>query len=337
MSGICATVFGASGFLGRYVVNALARQGSQVVIPYRCDDLDVQHLRPMGDLGQIVMMKDFDVFDDEQVKKAVSRSNLVINLLGQDKETMNFSFEDVHIEAARKVATAAAANGLLERYMHVSCLAASPDHTSRRLRTKAEGERLTQEIVPEATIFKAAQMTGVEDRLLNALAGMVKKFPFVPLIDGGGTRLQPTFVRDVADAVVGSLNSRDTAGKTYHLAGPEVLSIEDIVRLTFDTMRENYKALPVPHALAKLLGQPREYLKKYAQIPVNTMFTVDYADEMQMDAVLPASGVLTYADLGITPRKVTMGLPIEHIRHLRSGGYDMGTTSQEQSTGGAGY
>jgi len=85
---------------------------------------------------QIVMMKDFDVFDDEQVKKAVSRSNLVINLLGQDKETMNFSFEDVHIEAARKVATAAAANGLLERYMHVSCLAASPDHTSRRLRTK---------------------------------------------------------------------------------------------------------------------------------------------------------------------------------------------------------
>jgi len=74
-----------------------------------------------------------------------------------------------------------------------------------------------------------------------------------------------------------------------------------------------------------------------AQIPVNTMFTVDYADEMQMDAVLPASGVLTYADLGITPRKVTMGLPIEHIRHLRSGGYDMGTTSQEQSTGGAGY
>ena len=46
-------MFGASGFLGRYVVNALARQGSQVVIPYRCDDLDVQHLRPMGDLGQV--------------------------------------------------------------------------------------------------------------------------------------------------------------------------------------------------------------------------------------------------------------------------------------------
>lgn len=53
MSGITATVFGASGFLGRYVANALARQGTQVILPHRCDDLDVQHLKPMGDLGQV--------------------------------------------------------------------------------------------------------------------------------------------------------------------------------------------------------------------------------------------------------------------------------------------
>ena len=53
VSGITATVFGCTGFLGRYIVNALAKQGSQVVIPYRCDDTDMQHLRVMGDLGQV--------------------------------------------------------------------------------------------------------------------------------------------------------------------------------------------------------------------------------------------------------------------------------------------
>ena len=84
----------------------------------------------------MVLLRDFDVFDDAQLKKAVSRSNVVINLLGMDKETMNFRFEDIHIEAAKKVATAAAGSGLLERYLHVSALAASPDHTSRKLRTK---------------------------------------------------------------------------------------------------------------------------------------------------------------------------------------------------------
>ena len=53
ISGLTATVFGATGFLGRYVVNTLAKAGSQVVLPYRCDDIDMQHLRQMGDLGQV--------------------------------------------------------------------------------------------------------------------------------------------------------------------------------------------------------------------------------------------------------------------------------------------
>ena len=53
VSGVIATLFGSAGFLGRYVANGLARQGSQIVYPHRCDDLDVQHLKVMGDLGQV--------------------------------------------------------------------------------------------------------------------------------------------------------------------------------------------------------------------------------------------------------------------------------------------
>ena len=53
VSGVTATVFGCTGFLGRYIVNALARQGTQVVVPYRADDIDAQFLRQMGDLGQV--------------------------------------------------------------------------------------------------------------------------------------------------------------------------------------------------------------------------------------------------------------------------------------------
>ena len=89
---------------------------------------------------------------------------------------------------------------------------------------QAEGERIVREILPQATIFKPAQMTGTEDRLLNSYARLAKKFPFIPLIDGGGTRVQPTYVRDVADAIVGSLNYKDTSGNTYYLGGPEVLT-----------------------------------------------------------------------------------------------------------------
>jgi NADH dehydrogenase (ubiquinone) 1 alpha subcomplex subunit 9 len=69
---------------------------------------------------------------------------------------------------------------------------------------------------------------------------------------------------------------------------------------------------------------------------VNTIFTADYIEEMTQDHVLPEN-VLTYADLGLTPKKVTEGFPIEHIRHYRTGGYDFGTTSENLSSGGTGY
>jgi NADH dehydrogenase (ubiquinone) 1 alpha subcomplex subunit 9 len=87
-------------------------------------------------MPQVVPVREFKVRDDEAIRRAVARSNVVINLLGVDKETMNFSFEDVHIDAAARVARISAENGILERFLHVSHIASAPDHPSRRLRTK---------------------------------------------------------------------------------------------------------------------------------------------------------------------------------------------------------
>lgn len=55
VSGVTATIFGANGFVGSYVTNEIAKMGSQVVVPYRSTDNDVQHLKQMGDLGQVCL------------------------------------------------------------------------------------------------------------------------------------------------------------------------------------------------------------------------------------------------------------------------------------------
>lgn len=340
VSGITATVFGCTGFLGRYIVNALAKQGSQVVIPYRCDDNDMQHLRVMGDLGQVVRFKGFDLRSDDHIKSAISRSNVVINLLNLEKETPNFSFEDVHVDAAARIARHAAQNPTTELFWQGSCLAASEQSPSRRLRSLAEGERLVRQHFPDATIFKPAHMVGVEDRLFNTYAQLAKRLPLIPLIDGGRRRLQPVWVRDVADAMVSTLTSSASQGQTYHLAGPDILSTEEVVRLVYDVIRETYRVIHVPSSLAKVVAGPREWLLKRLPVPlpVPTMFTEDYIAEQAQDAVLPESGALTFADLDVQPpKKVTLGVPIEHVRHFRVGGYDLGTTSQDTTTGGAGY
>ncbi|KAJ2361231.1 Protein-lysine N-methyltransferase efm5, partial [Coemansia sp. RSA 2610] len=45
-NGQTATVFGCSGFLGRYVVARLAREGTKVIVPYRGLAEYIRHLRP---------------------------------------------------------------------------------------------------------------------------------------------------------------------------------------------------------------------------------------------------------------------------------------------------
>lgn len=89
---------------------------------------------------------------------------------------------------------------------------------------QAAGDAAVRSILPFATLFKPAHVVGTEDRLYNTYATMAKQIPFTPLVGGGETKLQPTYVRDVADAVIHSLKTKESLGKDYYLAGPEVMT-----------------------------------------------------------------------------------------------------------------
>ena len=68
------------------------------------------------------------------------------------------------------------------------------------------------------------------------------------------------------------------------------------------------------------------FLVGQVPIPVNYLFTSDNIIENSQDHVVPPD-VLTFKDLGVEPKKVTEGFPIEHLRHYRVGGYDFGRRS----------
>ncbi|EMP38439.1 NADH dehydrogenase [ubiquinone] 1 alpha subcomplex subunit 9, partial [Chelonia mydas] len=134
VSGIVATVFGATGFLGRYVVTRLGRIGSQIIIPYRCDQYELMYLRPMGDLGQILFLE-WDSRDKDSTRRAVEHSNVVINLVGQEWETKNFSFEDEFVNIPRDIAQVTREAGV-EKLIHISHLNADMKSPSKYLRNK---------------------------------------------------------------------------------------------------------------------------------------------------------------------------------------------------------
>ena len=320
-SGVTAAVFGATGFLGRYVVNHLAKSGSRVILPTRCSENHRQHLKPMGDLGQIVQF-DYSVRDEEAIKYAVERANVVINLIGREWETRNFSFDDIHRDWPRRLAEACKESATVKRLIHVSALGANLDAKSKYYRSKAEGDEEVKRIFPRATIVKPAKMVGVEDRFLNVFAEHASKFPFVPLTGLGQSKHQPVSVDDVAIAISQLPCDEETVGKEYVLAGEKTYTMEELAKLTFDAGRfQSARVGYVPKFVHKLLSMPHEFLLNKVPFPLPTPkgLTRSFIDAQDADYVKKPHE-LGFKELEMTPAKID-GITIDYLRSYRSGGY----------------
>ena len=320
-SGVTAAVFGATGFLGRYVVNHLAKNGSRVILPTRCSENHRQHLKPMGDLGQIVQF-DYSVRDEEAIKYAVERANVVINLIGREWETRNFSFDDIHRDWPRRLAEACKESATVKRLIHVSALGANLDAKSKYYRSKAEGDEEVKRIFPRATIVKPAKMVGVEDRFLNVFAEHASKFPFVPLTGLGQSKHQPVSVDDVAIAISQLPCDEETVGKEYVLAGEKTYTMEELAKLTVDAGRfQSARVGYVPKFVHKLLSMPHEFLLNKVPFPLPTPkgLTRSFIDAQDADYVKKPHE-LGFKELEMTPAKID-GITIDYLRSYRSGGY----------------
>ncbi|CAL5436484.1 unnamed protein product [Camellia sinensis] len=330
VSGIISAVFGATGFLGRYLVQRLAKMGSQVLVPFRGSEDSHRHLKLMGDLGQIVPMK-YNPRDENSIKAVMAKANVVINLIGREYETRNYSFEEVNHSMAEQLAVIAKEHGGIMRFIHVSCLGASLSSPSRMLRAKAAAEEAIMQELPEATIMRPAVMIGTEDRVLNNWAHFAKNYSFLPLIGDGSTKIQPVYVVDVASGIVAALKDDGTSmGKVYELGGPDVFTVHQLADLMYDTIREYPHFVKVPVPIAKAIAMPREILLKKVPFPLPTpaIFNLDLINALTQDTVV-SPDALTFDALGIVPHKLK-GYPIEFLLSYRKGGPQYGSTVSEK-------
>lgn len=133
LGGNTATVFGANGFLGRYIVQRLARTGCQVVIPYR-EEMAKRHLKLTGDLGRITYTE-FDLRNTQSIEESVRHSDIVINMIGRNYPTKNFSLFDVNVEGVERIAEAVAKYDV-DRFIHMSSYNADENSPSEFFKTK---------------------------------------------------------------------------------------------------------------------------------------------------------------------------------------------------------
>jgi uncharacterized protein YbjT (DUF2867 family) len=303
-----ATIFGGSGFIGRYVVQRLARRGWILRIAVRRPD-QALFLKPLGDVGQITPIA-ANIRNERSVAAAVAGADRVINLVGILPESGPQRFAAVQAQGAGRLARAAKAAGA-ERFLHLSALGADPQSPSLYARSKAEGEALVREQFPGAIILRPSVVFGPEDDFFNRFAALATLSPVLPLIGGGRTRFQPVYVGDVADATVAALLSEEAPGKTYELAGPRVYSFKELMELLLSEIGRRRLLVTVPWGIARLQAS---ILGLLPQPPL----TLDQLKLLERDNV--ASGQLPgFAELGISPEGLEAILPA-YLDRFRRGG-----------------
>jgi len=296
VSGVVATVFGATGMLGSQVVDYLGGIGSQVVVPYRGDFYHNRKLKVGKELGQIIPVN-IDMVDEDSIRRAIERSNVVINCLGKDHSTKNFSLHDVNVKCTHRIAKICEEMGV-ERFVHVSHMNASMDSKSEFLRTKAEGEAVVRDFLPDATILRVAPIFGMLDQFVNRMCSMLNWGMFYPTINGGVQKIQPVYAQDVANAVLNVVVS-GALGQTFHIGGPKVWTRKELLEhLVYECyMEEGSRVIDMPSPMAQAVG----FLLDNQPFDDWRMLTRDEVLMMETDFVVP-EGVQTIQDLGITPR-----------------------------------
>lgn len=241
-----ATVFGGSGFLGRYAVRALAQSGFRIRAAVRRPDLAFD-LQPLGRVGQIHAVQANLRFPDS-VMRAAEDSDVLVNLVGIMNPSGAQTFDAVQAEGAATVARAAKENGA--RLIHVSAIGANEQSDSAYARSKAAGEQAA--LAEKATVFRPSVVFGPEDDFFNRFASLARVMPVLPLIGGGDTKFQPVFVGDVAIAILKAAEGKTAVKTVYELGGPEVKSFRELMELVLREIGRKRLLLPIPFGLAKL-------------------------------------------------------------------------------------
>ncbi len=302
-----ATVFGGSGFLGRYIVRRLAADGHVVRVASR-NTARANEMRMMGRVGQVVPLY-ASLGDDATVARAVEGASIVVNLVGILAEGKAGEFTRIHEEGAGRVARLAAVSGVT-RLVQMSAIGADPASPSAYGRSKAAGEAAVRDAFPNATVLRPSLVFGPEDAFFNRFGAMARISPVMPVISGD-TRMQPVYAGDVADAVRIVVSAGHPGGGLYALGGPRVWTFRELLAWMMTEMRRRQPLITVPPALARLQATVLERLP-------GKLLTRDQLAMLGQDNVV-APGQDGLDALGIVPTPVELVVP-GYLSRYRPGG-----------------
>jgi len=311
------TIYGGSGFVGRYIARRMAKAGWRVRVAVRRPN-EAMFVRPYGVVGQVEPVL-CNIRDDASVNAAMMGADAVVNCVGILVEAGKNKFDSVQAEGAERIARLAAENGVA-RMIHVSAIGADMNADSDYASSKGDGEAGVLRHMPDAVILRPSIVFGPEDDFFNRFASMARMSPILPVV-GGDTMFQPVYVDDVAHAAEMAVTGKAAAG-VYELGGPEKLSFRGLMQRMLAVIHRRRLILNIPRWIARLMAFGFDMLQAVTfGLISNGVLTRDQVKNLSKDNVV-AEDAKGFADLGIKPVSMASILPDYLWRFRPSGQYD---------------
>lgn len=313
--GKLVTIFGGSGFVGRYIARRMAKQGWRVRVAVRRPN-EALFVRPYGTPGQVEPVL-CNIRDDASVRAVTIGADAVVNCVGTFDKGGKNSFAAVQAEGAARIARIAAECGVA-RMVHVSAIGAAPKAQSAYARSKAAGEAGVLAAMPNALILRPSVIFGSEDQFFNRFAAMSRMGPILPVV-GASTRFQPVFVDDVAQAAVRGILGQ--AQGIYELGGPDIDSFQGLMQRMLRVIQRRKLIVNLPFWFARIMGVSLDLASALTGgLVKNAMITADQVKSLRVDNVV-SPDARGFGDLGIQPTAMDAVLPEYLWRYRPSGQY----------------
>lgn len=308
------TIFGGSGFVGRYIAQRMAKEGWRVRVAVRRPN-EALFVKPYGAVGQVEPVL-ANIRDDASVRAALAGADAVVNCVGTFDKSGRNNFDAVQHEGAGRIARIAAETGVA-RMVHISAVGADAGAESLYSRSKALGEAAVLEQFPDAVILRPSVIFGPEDGFFNRFAAMTRLGPFLPVV-GAETRFQPVYVGDVAQAAAAGVLGRAAPG-IYELGGPDAETFRALMQRMLVVIRRRRIVLNMPFGVAAIMGAVLDFAQAASfGMFRNTVLTRDQVRSLKVDN-LPDPARPGLAELGIEPTTMEAVLP-EYLWPFRPSG-----------------
>lgn len=298
------TIFGGSGFVGRYIARRMAKQGWRVRVATRRPN-EAMFVKPYGTVGQVEPVF-CNVRDDASVSAAMQGADAVVNCAGIMVETGRNSFDAILHEAATRIARIAAEQDI-KILVHFSAIGADAKSECKYYKSKGLGEAGVLQHFNKAVILRPSVIFGTEDRFFNKFAGMTRWGPLLLLV-GAESKLQPVFVDDVAAAAAKAVLG-DAKRGIYELGGPDVETLRDLMIRMLDVIERRRVIIGLPFVIGSIMGRALDIFQAISLgLYTNTILTRDQVAMLRRDNVV-GKRIKGLGDLGIKPVTMASVLP----------------------------